>query len=248
MAKATSFIKLNRSILDWEWYKDKTVKELFIHLLLTASYEPSEFKGISVERGQCVTNLSTLSKELDLSIQQLRTAISKLKSTGEITSKNVGKNQVITIVCYDKYQGTPTRSATQNQQEINTESNRKSTTSKEIKKYKEINNIYNTHCACARTRGEHQNVILTDEEESLLITMLGKQRYNESVECLSRYIKRKPDYNSASHFEDLRGWVQERLNRLLPDKVDKAAKRQAHAKKAGLDIDLEEIFERGNAI
>ena len=33
------FIKLYRSMLQWEWYDDVNVKVLFLHLLLKANYE-----------------------------------------------------------------------------------------------------------------------------------------------------------------------------------------------------------------
>ena len=103
------------------------------------------------------------------------------------------------------------------------------------------NNIYtHTH---THARGEYENVFISDDEESMLISQLGEKRYKDSIECLSRYIKRKPEYSSASHFEDLRGWVQDRINRLLPSKDNKTER----IHKAGLDVDLDDIFERGNA-
>ena len=40
------YIQLYRSILDWEWYHDMTTKSVFLHLLLTANYEPQKWRGM----------------------------------------------------------------------------------------------------------------------------------------------------------------------------------------------------------
>ena len=85
MNKAGGFITLHRQILDWEWYKDVNTAFLFIHLLLSANFVDAMFKGKLIKRGQLVTSLSHLSTETGLSVQQTRTALSHLVSTGEIT-------------------------------------------------------------------------------------------------------------------------------------------------------------------
>ena len=45
----TSWIKLFRKFMDWEWYGDKNTKVLFIHLLLKANYQEKSWKGIKTE-------------------------------------------------------------------------------------------------------------------------------------------------------------------------------------------------------
>ena len=98
------FIKLHRSILDWEWYGDRNTRDLFIHLLLKANHEPTKWKGITVERGQTVTGRLVLSKELGISERSVRTALNHLKSTNELTIKATNKYSLVTIVNYAKYQ------------------------------------------------------------------------------------------------------------------------------------------------
>ena len=39
------FIKIHRSLLEWEWYQDTNTKTVFIHLLLTANYKDKNWKG-----------------------------------------------------------------------------------------------------------------------------------------------------------------------------------------------------------
>ena len=83
--KDSGYILLHRRFLDWEWYADRNVKDLFIHLILKANWCDKKWKGEVIHRGELVTSLEHLSKETGLSFQQTRTAIDKLKSTNDIT-------------------------------------------------------------------------------------------------------------------------------------------------------------------
>ena len=69
------YIQLYRSILDWEWYHDMTTKSVFLHLLLTANYEPQKWRGMVVERGQRVFSRVRLAQELKISEKSLRVAL-----------------------------------------------------------------------------------------------------------------------------------------------------------------------------
>ncbi len=97
-------IKLDRKILDWEWYQDANTFRLFIHLLLMANHKDAKWRGNVIQRGQLITGLDTLSTELHLTVMQIRTCFDKLKSTGEITIKVTNKFRVVTICKYDTYQ------------------------------------------------------------------------------------------------------------------------------------------------
>ena len=85
MAKPKSWIKLNRNILEWGWYTEANTMRVFIHLLLKANVEDKIYQGIPVRRGEILTGYPALAEELCMSIQNVRTAINHLKSTGEIT-------------------------------------------------------------------------------------------------------------------------------------------------------------------
>ncbi|WP_407382815.1 hypothetical protein [Ruminococcus sp.] len=99
------FIKLYRKIRSWGWYSSPSVKVVFLHFLISANYETSEYRGVTIERGQAVFYLNSLSLELGLSVKQIRTAIDKLKKTGEITVWTNHQLSVATICNFDKYQG-----------------------------------------------------------------------------------------------------------------------------------------------
>lgn len=104
MNKANGFIVLHRKILDWEWASDINTFGLFVHLLLAANFVEGRFKGKEVKRGQLITSLPSLSTNTGLSIQQIRTALAHLVSTGEITDDATRQYRVITILKYDEYQ------------------------------------------------------------------------------------------------------------------------------------------------
>jgi len=133
----TGWIKLHRKVIKWEWYSDGNTFRVFMHLLLTANYEDSRYKGYLIPRGSVVTGYPSLAKTLGISIQNVRTAFSHLKSTGEITVKSTGKFSVVTLIKYEDYQVNDseltvksTGNLTVNQQSTNSQL----TTSKEIKK------------------------------------------------------------------------------------------------------------------
>lgn len=99
-----NFIKINRSILDWEWYQDINTKCLFLHLLLKANWKDARWQGHEIKRGSLVTSLQTLASETGLTVNKVRTALEHLQKTGEITSKTTNKFTLITIEKYGVFQ------------------------------------------------------------------------------------------------------------------------------------------------
>jgi hypothetical protein len=91
-------------MLEWEWYDDINVCRLWMHLLLKANHKDNRWKGVDVKAGQLITGRLSLSDETGLTQQQVRTALKKLKSTGEVTSKIYSKFSVITITSWSEYQ------------------------------------------------------------------------------------------------------------------------------------------------
>ena len=120
------YIKLYEQITSWEWFRQPNTLAVFIYLLLKANYCDIEYHGRVIRRGQLVTSLPNLSTGVGITIQQARTALSHLKSTGEITDESTNQDRVITVVNYDRYQ-TSTGELTGNQQANNRQLNRQST-------------------------------------------------------------------------------------------------------------------------
>lgn len=81
------YIKLHRKIVDWQWYTDLPTRVLFEHLLLTANWQDNKWRDITIKRGQRITSLEHLSKETGLSVQNIRTSLSKLEKTRRINTQ-----------------------------------------------------------------------------------------------------------------------------------------------------------------
>lgn len=111
------WICLYKKLINWEWYQDGNTCRLFIHLLLLANYEDKTWQGQLIKRGQLITSSEHLAKDLNLSRQQVRTAINKLKSTSEITTKSTNKYTLITIEKYEDYQAKTDKSNQQRNQQ-----------------------------------------------------------------------------------------------------------------------------------
>lgn len=135
------WIKLHRALLEWEWYDDVNVSRLFIHCILKANHKDNKYKGKLIERGSFVTGFENLSKETNLSVQKIRTAISKLKSTNDLTIKSTSQGTVIQVVSYNKFQ-VATNESTNDQQtdnkQITTNNNDKNKKNENKEEVKEV--------------------------------------------------------------------------------------------------------------
>lgn len=134
----SGYIKLYRSLLNWEWYDDINTKTVFLHLLLTVSIAESQWHGITVPRGSRVSSYAVLASETKLSVDKVRTAIKHLETTGEITRCKHPKYTVFTVNNYDKFQSIPSISQGDSQSNPN-EVPRSSQQYKKIEEDKEDN-------------------------------------------------------------------------------------------------------------
>ena len=100
-------IKLHRALTEWGWYKDLPTCKLWLHVLLRANYKACEWQGIEIPRGAFATSYAALSAESGLTVKQVRTALGKLKKTGEITVETNRHYTIVTVAKYDEYQSTP---------------------------------------------------------------------------------------------------------------------------------------------
>lgn len=100
-------IKLHRGMLEWGWYTDLPTCKLWLHLLLRANYKACEWQGIEIPRGAFATSYAALSAESGLTVKQVRTALGKLKKTGEITVETNRHYTIVTVAKYDEYQSAP---------------------------------------------------------------------------------------------------------------------------------------------
>jgi hypothetical protein len=139
MKQMESWIKLFRKIREWEWYQDGNTFRLFLELILTANIEDKKWRGVDVKRGQIITGRIKLSKILGVSEQSIRTSLTKLKSTNELTIKSTNKYTLITINNYNLYQQLTNKSTNEQpttNQQLTTTKEYKNIRIKEVKKSK----------------------------------------------------------------------------------------------------------------
>lgn len=134
-------IKIDRKILNWEWYNDYRMVHLFLHLLLKANWTEGNWRGQLIKRGQFMTSISKLSANTGLSTSQIRTCLNKLTLTGEIANETTNANTLITICKYDTYQSEKKLLANEIANELTNESQAESQTKWQTNRKRDSNNI-----------------------------------------------------------------------------------------------------------
>lgn len=200
----SNFISLNRKILDWKWYKKPNTFRLFIHILLKANYIEKEWEDIKIKRGSFVTSYKHLATELGLSVQQIRTSISHLLKTKEISISTHTKYSVISVNKYDCYQkdlGDNTQTTIKQQS-----NNKQITTTNNVNNNNNENNII-------RGVDDFLKVALSDEiwVEHILMSS-GKKKsdlYKRGNEFITFLKDRGQKPNSLNHFKSgLAGFIR----------------------------------------
>jgi len=113
-------IKIDRKILNWEWYNDCKMVHLFLHLLIKANWADGTWRGRTIKRGQYMTSIAKLSGNTGLSVSQVRTCLTKLQGTGEIASEMTNFNTLITICKYETYQSEKKQDSTPVSKQLDT--------------------------------------------------------------------------------------------------------------------------------
>ena len=174
----SGWIKIHRQIIEWEWFTDTNTFRVFLQLLLKANHKEKKYRGMVLKVGTIITSRDILAFETSLSVQQVRTALDKLKSTNEITIKTSSQGTIIEVVNYSKYQ-LATNEVT-NKQPIN---NQQVTTNKNDKNNKE--NIY---------RG-FQHLFITEDEVKKLLDKHTITQINDVLNDIENY-KQNTKYKS----------------------------------------------------
>jgi hypothetical protein len=127
----SGWIKLHKTLKDWEWYDDHNATRLLVHLLLSVNYEDKTWKGQTIKAGSCVTSWENLAKEIGLTVKQTRTAMAKLEASKEVARYTTNKWQAVSLIKWDKLQVEFTKEGKQMGKQRAT-----------TKEYKEIKNIF----------------------------------------------------------------------------------------------------------
>lgn len=216
MPEKSTFIKLNRKILKWRWYQDSNTFRVFVHLLLTANVTDRDFEQVTVKRGQLVTSVAHLSRDLKISVKSVRTALEHLKSTNEVAIRTTSKYSIITINNYNEYQKVANTRANEGQ----ATGKRGANEGQQYKNDKECKRmIKNEREDTLAPLGRFKNVILTQNE---LDELKGKfpNDYEAKIERLSRYLE-STGKHYGNHFATLLEWLEKDTAEISNDKSDK---------------------------
>lgn len=218
------WIKIHTQLLDWEWYSDTNTTRLWLHLLLSANYEDRKWKGIVIPRGSLITSVDALSEATGLTVQQVRTCLSRLISTNEISKKSTNKNTLITICKYDSYQVSEISVNKQvtNEQQTN---NKQITTTIELKNIDNKESIskdipkkeslfddleVETSKVVCKKKEYGPYVHMTEKEYNTLVEKYGEKDTKWIIETLG-YWKMSKGKKYASDYGAINSWVVKRL-------------------------------------
>ncbi len=180
------YIKLDRKLLNWGWFKNGDMLKLWVYLLLTAQHQDTLVNGILLKRGQVLFGRKQASKDTGISEQSVRTCITRLKSTNEITTISTNKYTIITILKYDEYQNNNKKPTTKTTNKL---TNNQPTTNQQLTTYNNVNNDNNV------------KKYKRDIEEG--IQKLVSMGMYEEVDKLKKYVDRyEPNFEEYKKIED----------------------------------------------
>lgn len=134
-----SWIKLDRNIITHWVFSRPDYFSAWIYLLVRANYINGKVlidsELVDVSRGEFITSLQKLSKDVNLSLQSTRTFLTLLEKDGMIVKKSTSKLTRITICKYDSYQDVQHTNNTPATNEQHA-SNMPVTSVEEVKEYK----------------------------------------------------------------------------------------------------------------
>lgn len=177
------WIKLHRSLLNWEWFTDPKVAHFFTYCLLKASHNNYRWRGKKLDVGQFPFGLNKASIETGLSVRSIRTCINKLKSTNELTIVTSTQGSVITVVNWNKFQNATSDTANERQT-----SDKQTTTTNKVNNKNKVNN----------------NIIPPDNDPS---KPDKKKIYFDIISHLNRTTGSRIDANGTTHRKLIDFWI-----------------------------------------
>ena len=98
------FIKLHRSLIDWEWHDSPSMLTVFVHCLLMANWKDGRYHGQPVPRGSFVTSYEHLAQKTGLARSTIYKAVHRLAETGEIAIEQKHSYTLIKVRNYAVFQ------------------------------------------------------------------------------------------------------------------------------------------------
>ena len=133
------FVKIPRSILEWEWYSHPDVSRMYLHLKLKANYAAGKWQGLEIGIGEHITSLSKLSSGLGMSEYKVRESLNRLEESGIIKRTPSNKFTKIKLlnIEHEEESVVYNHKPVKNHSTSKTQSNHKQTTTNKKNKEKE---------------------------------------------------------------------------------------------------------------
>lgn len=203
----SGWIKIHRKILDWEWYNDHNTFRLFFYLLIKANHEDRNYKGDVIKRGQHICSLTGLAKETNLTVKQVRLALSKLKETHEIDTITGRKGTKITIRKYDQYQ-------MRDDKEDTIQGRKRARKGQEKGNSEELKNIRikeDKNNIPKKSPKDYPSLLFTEDQQKKLVARYDEEGVDlrKGLETLEAYAEnnKKKFAKYESHYHVMIGWV-----------------------------------------
>lgn len=192
------WVKLHRKFINWEWYDQPNVKSVFIDLILNANHQASAWHGHEIEKGSFVTSVADIAARNGLTTQQVRSALTKLEKTGEISKKSTNKNTLIIVLGYAKYQDLFVEEQQTNNKQI---TNKQQTNNKQI-----TNSLYNKNEKNEKNEENEKNIYKREPYKDSTDMYISAPTLDE----VKRYIRDNSLKTNAQDFYDYyegNGWT-----------------------------------------
>ncbi|SHG97767.1 hypothetical protein [Flagellimonas flava] len=202
--KRKGFVKIYRSLLDWEWYTEPNTTHLFLYCLIKANYQGKKWKGKLLKRGDFITSVEHISRDTGLSISKVRTSLGRLEKSGCICKKTTNKYTAIRVVNYKEYQDIS--EMPNNQTNVKKQStDNEITTIKENKKFKE--KINKEKRVSSLTNFEYLNKNYKEQMDAIFKrnALPNKQRQF----CIAKFNEKRINNLDVDLFENyLTNWIR----------------------------------------
>lgn len=206
------FIVLHRKFTQWEWYNDLPTFKLFTHLIIMANWEDQKWQGIVIKRGQRLTSIKHLALETGLTVRQVRTALNKLKTTSELTSKSNNKYTVITLLNYNRYQDYDKQEGKRKTNERQTDDKRMTTNNNNNNNNKNNNN--NIHTVGVEKNSKNSTTACTVEElRAISKDMKCDYKSVVSVHESIKDLIQAGEFKHKTVYYTLRNWLRMRIEK-----------------------------------
>ena len=153
----SGFVKIHRKIFEWGWYSDINTFRVFVHMILKANWKEVKFRNTTVPRGSFISSLDKLSEETSLTKREIRTAISHLKTTGEVTVKTTNRYSIFTVKNYELYQRDDTQNDIKATDKRHSNDILTTPIEEKIRREEELNNITKDDIICPEPENSAPN-------------------------------------------------------------------------------------------